>query len=817
MKKTVFRNKFRLKIPKSNIHFGKVFLALLIIMGQVLTIGSNKVESARFSDLYYYVPGAPLADGNFHSPYFGPGDGWGSGNGRCAIYVTSYNSKGEYLREYHVGNMSTYFWHWQTGSIYVPKTKKFYFNVIGYDWSWTKLYFSGKGSRVLQPTADGRRFEDAIYPDSNYFSNYFTPSGGEKDVIVMLGNSIIQILGSDTTPQPPNDWSRPSYSDSPYHRFKKIAEITADGDIKSFSGSTYTGGFPRMEQMYGKSSLAKTLPGVEGAEAEWYTYDLILNHNGNKVYYNIGTMTTYVPKTPIPFNNEPTLSIHNPTNNSIYTKEGSSTINVTGSVRDPDNDKITVTAELAGVIKSTTLSNTSVSNGAAFNFNFDVATDNIPEGTHTIQVSITDGAIKTPITATRNIIVQARVKHNGFVLVGSSLYYNLIYQDEEIDPKYQDQFKYVHDPNYFKNSIGVISDSNTWRSTVYNRLDKTGHYKVTYRAKDNPKNVTSFDEFKMWSRESLSEINLYVHRKPIAVFKASINASGSLTITDYDKSYDLDHQGETNNGIIARQWRWRKVEDVTWTISNNPPTSFTPGQEYVLGLRVRDKDGENNIGVWGDWTDITIGTGALAPLNALFTLNPSVVSHNPSKTITVANLSSGAITRYEWIIRKAGVQQGSIISTAVPTSAQLKAYGIGQYTLQLRVGDASRWSEPYTLPYEVINNPPIAKFEAPDVVYRDTNISLINKTAADLDGDTITYLWKLKQPSGAEYNISTAHSPTFKIQSFLNSYAINPVTAISKNWEIKLIATDAKGAKSEFTKDLEVINNVPEAKIIYEP
>ena len=528
------------------------------------------------------------------------------------------------------------------------------------------------------------------------------------------------------------------------------------------------------------------------------------------MYFNWNSSgNSYIPKNVSPEN----LKITNPLSNSIYTKEGTSTINIVGSVRDPDNDTLTVTAELAGVTKSTTLTNTSVSSGAAFNFTFDVAIDDIPEGTHTIKVSVTDGKIRIPITATRNIQVQARVKHNGFVLVNSPLYYKLVYQDEESDPKHQEQFRYVHDPNYFKNSLGVIPDSNTWRNTVYNNLSLPGHYKVTSKAKDNPKNISTFDEYKMWSNESLSEINLYVHRKPVAVFKASINNLGNLTITDVDKSYDLDHQGETNNGIIARQWRWRKVEDVTWTTSNNPPTSFPPGQEYILGLRVRDKDGENGVGVWSDYTDITIGTGTLAPLNALFTLNPSVVSHNPSKTITVANLSSGAITRYEWIIRKAGVQQGSIISTAVPTSAQLKAYGIGQYTLQLRVGDASRWSEPYTLPYEVINNPPIAKFEAPDVVYRDTNISLINKTAADLDGDTITYLWKLKQPSGAEYNISTAHSPTFKIQSFLNSYAINPVTAISKNWEIKLIATDAKGAKSEFTKDLEVINNVPEAKI----
>ena len=805
MKKHIFSNKPSLK--KSKIHFDKIILALLIILGQVLTTEGNKVESASFSDLYYYVPGIPLPDGNFHSPSIGPGEGWGQGNGRLSLYIARYNSKGEYLGRYIVDNMSYFSYRWEIGIFYLPATGMLYYNVLGYSDLGSKFINFSKGSGAAKVDDVSKRFEGDY---SGYFSNYLTPSTGSKDMIVVMGNSIIQVYGSDRLPDPPNDWSSPSYSDSPYHTFKKVAEITADGNIRKFSGSTYSGGFPRMEQMYGQSSIAKPLPGVEG-----YTYDLVLNYKGNKVFYDVGRMVTYVPKTPIPFNNEPILSIHNPKENSIYTKEeGSNIINVSGSVRDPDNDNVTVTAEIAGVVKSTVLTNTSASNGATFSFTFNVEKDNIPEGTHTVKVSITDGNIETPITATRNIIVQARVRHDAYVLVDSPLYYKTIYQDEENDPKYQEQYRYVHDPNYFKNSLGVLSDSNTWRDTTYNSLSLPGHYKVTYRAKDNPKNNINFDEFKMWSRESLSEINLYVHRKPIAVFKASINSSGTVTITDVDKSYDPDHQGETNNGIIDRQWRWRKIEDVIWNVSNNPPTSLTPGEEYILGLRVRDKDGENGIGVWSDWTDITLGTGSLAPLNALFTLNPNVVSHNPSKTITVTNLSSGPITRYEWIIRNSsGTQVGSTITTNVPTSAQLKQGGIGKYTLTLRVGDATRWSEPYTLPYEVINNPPIASFEAPDIVYRDTNISLVNTTPNDLDGDTISYQWKIKQPNGTEYNISTAKNPTFKIQNLITQYNINPVSAISKNWEIKLIATDAKGAKSEFTKDLEVINNVPEANI----
>ena len=574
-------------------------------------------------------------------------------------------------------------------------------------------------------------------------------------------------------------------------------------------------------------------------------YNSIHNVGGitSKFYYN-WYQISYIPKNTPPEN----LFITSPPPNTIYTKEeGSNVVNVEGSVRDPDDDDITVTAELAGVTKSMTLTNTSASTGAAFSFTFDVAEDNISEGNQVIKVSATDNIIKEPITASRDIVVQARVKHNGFVLIDSPLYYKLIYEDEERDPPYEEEIKFTHSPTYFKNSLGLMAESNTWIKTsssfwsggkdsniwkphtdiddvktklLYNSLSLPGHYKIVSKARDNPKDNSSFDEFKMWSRESLSEINLYVHRKPVAVFTPTIDVFGNITIVD--KSYDLDHQGEPGSGIVDRQWRWRKTDDIVWTNGKTPPTSFPPGEEYILGLRVRDKDGESGVGVWGDWTDITIGTGALAPLNALFTLNPSSVSHGVGGIITVENLSSpqSLVTKYEWIIKKAGVQQGSIISTSVPTSAQLKAYGIGKYTLSLKVGDnGGRWSEPYTLAYEVINNPPIAEFEAPDVVYRDdilnktSSTKLINTTPADLDGDTITYKWEIKAPDGKIHTIDNTKDPSFKVQDIITAKAVGPVTAISPNWEIKLIATDSLGAKSEYTRDLEVINNPPIGQI----
>ncbi len=517
-------------------------------------------------------------------------------------------------------------------------------------------------------------------------------------------------------------------------------------------------------------------------------------------------------------NEPPVLTLSDPKNSTessnFYSREGPTTIQVKGTITDRNNDTVTVSASIGGVTKTVSVENTKIAKN--YTIDFDVVNDNIPDGAHQLKVIAIDqkGAKSNEIS--RNIIVKARVKHNAFVLVDSPLIYSTEYTDDENDPKLlgSDQYRYIHDPNYFKNSIGLLTDNNTWRNGLYNKLSLPGHYKITYRAKDNPKDNAAFEEFRMQSDESLSEINLYVHRKPIAVFQATMNTSGKITINS-DKSYDLDHLGETNNGIISREWRWKEVNSPTWTMGSSPPNSLPAGKEYVIGLRVRDKDGIGGIGVWGDWTDITLGTesGNPAPLNALYTLSPNSVSHKISETITVTNMSSGPITRYEWTIKKAGVQQGSLITTNVPTSAQLKAFGIGKYSLSLRVGDATRWSSPYELPYEVINHPPEASFEAPDLVYRDTNIVLNNTTPADKDGDEVNYKWKLKQPSGTEYDISTSKSPTFNIQSFINSKNIEPINAISNRWEIKLIAADSLGASSTYSRDLEVINHKPTSSI----
>lgn len=157
---------------------------------------------------------------------------------------------------------------------------------------------------------------------------------------------------------------------------------------------------------------------------------------------------------------------------------------------------------------------------------------------------------------------------------------------------------------------------------------------------------------------------LYVHRRPIALFRPTIIQDSTKTYvigvsisSPQEISYDLDHQvthalgreGRKTYSIRGiRAWEWGvKTLEGNWTsrvfdaesygdsaeaarqaglnwinsnaqstISNNYKTSV------VLSLRVRDIDGENERGVWSEPRTILLASMSIKPV-ALFTLDKS--------------------------------------------------------------------------------------------------------------------------------------------------------------------------------------------------
>lgn len=263
---------------------------------------------------------------------------------------------------------------------------------------------------------------------------------------------------------------------------------------------------------------------------------------------------------------------------------GYSSITFSGYVEDQDNDTVTVSIKVNGKSKSQSINDTLTSK--PFSIDFDVLNDDLKNGNNTVQVFADDGT-GAVLVKTFNIQVKDIVEDGKYVLVDELLFYLTQYQDEEGDPLYKEQFMYEHDETFFENSLGRISDHGQWRNTPYNALTKTGHYKIYYRAMDNPKNDSRFDEFRKWSKPSPA-LNLYVHRKPVSDFEPYLEyRTGRVAIID--KAYDLDSYSQGRKGIQEATYRYREVGQSTWT--DGRPYSLDPNKNYEIEQTVWDFQG----------------------------------------------------------------------------------------------------------------------------------------------------------------------------------------------------------------------------------
>ncbi len=228
------------------------------------------------------------------------------------------------------------------------------------------------------------------------------------------------------------------------------------------------------------------------------------------------------------------------------------------------------------------------------------------------------------------------------------------------------KWKYAHDSLYYQNSLGQVSYHNQWLDESKNSFNKVGKFTVEYKTRDNPVGTDDrFDNYRKWSSMLNGPLDIFVHRKPIATFKANVVKSPTtFTISYTDNSYDLDHQTrvagkyklDINNniildpsgyevqpkGIVQRQWQWREVGATTWNDGQLKTGSTT--KEYLVRLRVKDMDGAvgaltgtnynlsgNAIatpntfnGVWSDWETVLI-TGNPQPPIAQFILSHTVL------------------------------------------------------------------------------------------------------------------------------------------------------------------------------------------------
>lgn len=355
-----------------------------------------------------------------------------------------------------------------------------------------------------------------------------------------------------------------------------------------------------------------------------------------------------------------------------------------------------------------------------------------------------------------------------YVLLGEDLNYKTFFNDFENDPEFQRKWQYVHDANYFENNIGIASYNNQWLSNPITNFDKVGKYNVVFQAQDNPVGTDDrFAEYRKWSALPPTPMKILVHRKPVAQFRVTASPLGSsYVINTSESSYDLDHMSTANNGIINKEWKWKKSTDTTWT-SGQLPSTLPVGYDYIVQLRVQDSDGPDGQGVWSDpavqyFTTRNINIAPVAQFE--IAQNPLPISKTLALTDNSYDPNGDVIGQRQWTIANAS---GTTIYTGSTLPTNFASYGIGTYKITLKVRDIPRtglalWSEAFSQTLSVIpdNKKPVANFNVtPNPVPVDVSVSYTDNSS-DPDGDPIASReWQILK-SGSSTWTAISNPPT---------------------------------------------------------
>lgn len=199
----------------------------------------------------------------------------------------------------------------------------------------------------------------------------------------------------------------------------------------------------------------------------------------------------------------------------------------------------------------------------------------------------------------------------NYALLNEEIVIDSVYGDSEIDPRLSLRYRITHvDPYCFENSLGVMPDSGAYFTDPPLKFDRTGKYELAIQARDNPKNDSRFDHYRLWSSDENSKYVLYVHRKPIAQFSvgfSGMDASGNYILDLSEYSYDPDHESQTDRGITESSWEWKEFTDGSW--HGDIPSVLPPGKDYLIKLVVKDREGA--------WSDPLIASFSLSDIQPL--------------------------------------------------------------------------------------------------------------------------------------------------------------------------------------------------------
>ena len=308
-----------------------------------------------------------------------------------------------------------------------------------------------------------------------------------------------------------------------------------------------------------------------------------------------------------------------------------------------------------------------------------------------------------------------RGSSTSYILLNENLKYEVQYQDTDTnpyDPEWNRIWNYLHNPNYFENSMGLDLNSGKDISDPITSLGKVGKFDVKLKTHDKPKDNILFKNYWLPSAEKLA--SLYVHRKPIALIKLNITPNGSLfRIEAVDGgSYELDHESRVDKGIVAREWKGKEANEDTWRNERMNKPDCSGSKTYQVALRVKDLEG-----VWSDWAfqpidnrqppkaQFEIAKNPIAPdklaqiKDKSYAISYAIMSNLTNWRWTVKNLDTNTVVQDQTFTNS---NNGTGVMAGYDTNVKTK-YDVGKYRIKLEVkADNGLWSDPYERELTVI-------------------------------------------------------------------------------------------------------------------
>lgn len=322
-------------------------------------------------------------------------------------------------------------------------------------------------------------------------------------------------------------------------------------------------------------------------------------------------------------NAQPTFSVDQ-TNRTVNRKAGNTSLVLSGTLSDPDNDQVTVSATVSGVTRSVKL--------LSGTWQLIWSIDDIPAGTYTnIPISYTDGvsgAFSSTYTGTATVDKRALAYYDKYTTIQKKSYYD-VRQSVTRSVSYTDQARawypsYSIDPN-----------------TGYYYGTGSPHY-GNYQDRGG-NTFTIFDSQTLWEFAGSGSFEYFVYEH--LPYYTMVDAKGTLTqsnILEFDGTYPAD--GKYSDGF----WYVRKTTSnrfPTITLNNSGLLFSKVDTSLNIAGTVTDPDKDVvdvSATIAGVTKTVSVDTNATSTFNLRWNANELTDGEYPSLTVTVDDRKGGS-------------------------------------------------------------------------------------------------------------------------------------------------------------------------------